>query len=286
MRDQDCVRLLQACLPRLELRWAGYRKVRRTVCKRTGRRMRELGITDLADYRRLLERSPAELARLDAFCRIPISRFYRDRGVFDALQHTLLPGLAERAAMRGELDVRCWSAGCASGEEVYTLRLLWDLGPQLRHPDMRLTILGTDADEVMLSRAAKACYPMGSFKDAPAHWLDRAFARHNDLLCLRPEFRRDVAFRREDIRERQPDGPFDLVLCRNLAFTYFTDGPQRRILASIQRRLWPGGLLVIGAQERLPPGASDFVAACGHLPIWRKAAKKESGPRSPCLDPP
>jgi len=136
VRDQDCVRFLQTCLPRLGLNWAGYRKVRRTVCKRIGRRMRELGLSDIAAYGQLLEHSPEELARLDAFCRIPISRFYRDRAVFDALGRTLLPDLAKRAGTRGDREVRCWSAGCASGEEVYTLRLLWDLAPQPSHPDM------------------------------------------------------------------------------------------------------------------------------------------------------
>ena len=278
MRDQDCVRFLQSCLPSLGLRWAGYRKVRGTVCKRIGRRLRELGLADLAAYGRRLDRSPEEAARLDAFCRIPISRFYRDRAVFDALGQPLLADLAERAAMRGDREVHCWSAGCASGEEVYTLRLLWDLAPPTRHRDRRLTILGTDADEVMLKRAAAACYARGSFKDAPADWPERAFTADDDRLCLRPEFRRDIVFRREDIRERQPDGPFDLVLCRNLAFTYFTGDLQRRTLAAIERRLWPGGLLVLGAHERLPDGAAAFVRARATLPIWRKPGKEEGGP--------
>lgn len=277
MRDQDCVHFLQSHLPRLGLRWAGYRKVRGTVCKRIGRRLRELGLADLAAYGRRLEDSAEERARLDAFCRIPISRFYRDRAVFDALSRRLLPDLAGRAAARGDQEVRCWSAGCASGEEVYSLRLLWDLAPP-RHPGMRLSILGTDADEVMLERSAAACYPRGSFKDAPADWLERAFAAEDDMLCLRPEFRRDIVFRGEDIRERQPDGPFDLVLCRNLAFTYFAGDLQRRILAAIEDRLQPGGLLVLGAHERLPAGAGGFLRASANLPIWRRLDKKEGGP--------
>jgi chemotaxis protein methyltransferase CheR len=226
-----------------------------------------------------VEHSPEERTRLDAFCRIPISRFYRDRAVFDALGHLLLADLAERAAGRGDRDVRCWSAGCASGEEVYTLRLLWDLAPPQSHPDMHLTILGTDADEVMLKRAAAACYPRGSFKDAPADWPERAFMPDNDTLCLRSEFRRGIVFRREDIRALQPDGPFDLVLCRNLAFTYFAGDLQRRTLAAIERRLWPGGLLVLGAHEHLPADAGVFVRACATLPIWRRLGKEEGGPR-------
>jgi chemotaxis protein methyltransferase CheR len=119
----------------------------------------------------------------------------------------------------------------------------------------------------------------GSFKDAPPDWPERAFTPDTGTLCLRPEFRRDIVFRREDIRERQPDGPFDLVLCRNLAFTYFADDLQRRTLAAIERRLWPGGLLVLGAHERLPADAGAFVRARATLPIWRGLGKEEGGPR-------
>jgi chemotaxis protein methyltransferase CheR len=271
MTDDDCVRFLQETLPGLELKWGGYRNVRRTVCKRIARRMRDLGLTTLAEYAHLVAQSAEEQARLDAFCRIAISRFYRDRGVFDALATTLLPDLADRTSAAAEKTLRCWSAGCASGEEVYTLRLVWDLSLQTRHQDMRLAILATDADEVMLARAAAACYPPGSLKDAPADWLARAFMEAGGLLCLRPAFRHDIAFRHQDIRLMQPDGPFHLVLCRNLVFTYFTDALQRRLLAAIADRLADGGLLVLGAHERLSEGTTGFRRACGALPIWRKA---------------
>ena len=273
MQDQDCVRFLQATLPRLGLKWPGYRKVRRTVCKRIGRRLRELGLSDLAAYGRLLDQSLDERARLDAFCRIPISRFYRDRAVFDTLGQTVLPDLAERTAIRGARELKCWSAGCASGEEVYTLRLLWDFNLQSSYPKLRLMLLGTDADEVMLRRCAAACYPAGSLKDAPPDWLARAFTDNNGTLCLRPEYRADIRFRCADIRETQPAGPFHLVLCRNLAFTYFADDLQRRILTAIESCLLPGGYLVLGGHEQLPADAGAFSPAHATLPIWRKAAK-------------
>ncbi len=270
MKDQDCVRFLQAALPRLDLKWAGYRKVRRTVCKRIGRRLRELDLTDLEAYALLIENSPEERARLDAFCRIPISRFYRDRGVFDALADPLLPQLAQRSSAEGRRALRCWSAGCASGEEVYSLRLIWDLSLQQRFPDLRLTILATDADAGMLARAAAACYPPGCLKDAPAAWLETAFLRSRQLLCLRPEYRRDITFRREDIREVQPEGLFDLILCRNLVFTYFAEALQSRLLKDLGERLLPGGLLVLGAHERLPAESAGFTRAGPSLPVWRK----------------
>ena len=98
MPDQACVAFLRLWLPRLDLRWAGYRRVHRTVCKRLRRRARELGLPDLAAYGAFVAANPDERRRLDAMCRIPISRFYRDRAVFDALAGDVLPGLARAAS--------------------------------------------------------------------------------------------------------------------------------------------------------------------------------------------
>lgn len=277
MHDEDCVRFLKDCLPRLELRWAGFRRVHRTVCKRIGRRLRALDLPDLAAYRRRLEADPTEWARLDALCRIPVSRFYRDRRVFDALRDDVLPALAGAASARAGRLVRAWCAGCASGEEVYTLRLIWDLSLAPRHPALRFTILGTDADEVLLARAADACYGRGSFREAPRAWLDRAFEVRHGRLCLRSEFKRDVAFRRQDIRTIQPAGPFDLVLCRNLVMTYFAPALQERLLPAILARLRPGGVLIMGAGERLPAGGPCLVPLGDRLPIFRRPSRRAAG---------
>lgn len=270
MRDQDCIAFLHWCLPRLRLRWPGYRRVRRTVCKRIARRLRELGLDDLDAYRRYLEVSPGEWPRLDAFCRIPISRFYRDRAVFEALGRRVLPDLARQAGAGGRRELRAWSAGCASGEEAYSLRLVWDfmVGPNV--PDLRLSILGTDAEPEMLRRAEAACYTGGSLKDLPPAWIARAFAAEEDLFRLLPEYRHDIEFRRQDIRETGPAGRFDLILCRNLAFTYFEPALQEELLTQLDRKLESLGYLVVGAHERLPKGATGWLRMDPALPIYRK----------------
>src|SRR6516225_732332 len=121
MPEDARVDFLKWCVPRLGLRWPGYRKVRGLVGKRLNRRLAELGLADLSAYRTFLMREPAEWGQLDAMCRIPISRFYRDRGVFDAIGQQLLPEAAAAVTARGANAVKCWSAGCASGEEPYTL---------------------------------------------------------------------------------------------------------------------------------------------------------------------
>jgi chemotaxis protein methyltransferase CheR len=272
VRDRDCVRFLQWALPRLGLRWPGYRKVRGTVCKRVGRRLRALGLGDLDAYRDVLAADPREWGHLEAFCRIPISRFWRDRGVFERLGREVLPALAADALASGRRLVRCWSAGCASGEETYSLRVVWRDRVQPIFPEAEILILGTDAEPTMIARAEAACYGGGSLKDLPAGSRDRAFDRDYAIFRLRPELKEGVVFRLQDIREEQPEGPFDLILCRNLVFTYFEEGLQAAVLGRLDDRLRAGGYLVIGSHERLPDDAPGYAPLEVTLPIYRKRA--------------
>jgi chemotaxis protein methyltransferase CheR len=270
MDDQACVDFLKWSLPQLGLRWPGYRKVRHLVGKRLNRRLAELGLSDLAAYRSFLAGEPGEWSRLDAICRIPISRFYRDRGVFDAVCRQLLPEAAAAASERGGSTVRCWSAGCASGEEPYTLAIAWHFCAEDRWPALDFAVIATDAEERMIARAETACYGRSSLKDLPEEWRTRAFTRRGPLFCLEPEFRRSVGFALQDIRQRMPDGPFDLVLCRNLAFTYFDESRQRRILERLRERIFPGAFLVLGSHEALPSDCGGFARLAPSLPIYRR----------------
>ena len=271
MKDTACVDFLQEVLPKLQMRWPGFRKVRRQVCKRVGRRLRALGLDDVDAYRAYLDAHPAEWDGLDAMCRITISRFYRDHGVFDLLRTTWLPDLAQRAAERGETTLRCWSAGCASGEEVYTLNILWlqDLQPRFPHLDLRLT--ATDAGAPMLERARRGCYPKGSLKELPEAWIDAAFTTSDDEYCLRAAYREGIDWREQDIRRATPDGPLDLILCRYLVFTYFEEPLQRACLARIAKTLQPYGLLILGKHETLPKDAAGFTTLDEHHRIYQRA---------------
>ena len=219
MTDRDCVTFLQDILPRLGLRWPGFRKVRRQVCKRLQRRLRALDLQDLAAYRAYLDTHPAEWAVLDSLCRISISRFYRDRMVFDRLRDIVLPALTRKTLERKDATLRCWSIGYASGEEPYTLRLLWQLAVQPHFPPVACHILATDTDPHLLARAATGCYPASSLREVPEGWRTTAFAPRDDDYCLRSEFRPGVDLQQQDIRTAAPDGTFGLILCRNLVFT-------------------------------------------------------------------
>jgi chemotaxis protein methyltransferase CheR len=238
----DCVVFLQWALPRLGRRWAGYRKVRRQVCRRVRRRVAALGLDGYEAYRGRLEADPGEWDVLDGLLNVTISRFNRDRSVFAFLQEEVLrPGM------------RVWSAGCASGEEPYTLALLCD----------GLDILATDVDPAMLRRAEAARYPDSSLRELP-DGLRRALGDERIRRC--------VTFERHDVRD-EPPGAFDLVLCRNLVFTYFDEATQR---AALERFARVTPLLVTGAHEALPGGQRLFtpMARC----VFRRSPDSSGTP--------
>ena len=255
MRDSSCIDFLQWALPQLGYRWAGFRRVRRQVCKRLAGRWAELEIDSQGAYRRYLETRPDEWAVLDGFCRITVSRFYRDREVWRVLGEEVLPRLAAKVSTTSHADLRVWSAGCGAGEEPYTLSMLCreSRAPSLREAELR--VVATDLDSHQLRRARRAIFPPGSMHDLPTNLRSVAFEEiDNGNLRLRPAYRRGIDFRCQDLRREMPRGPFHVILCRNLAFTYFAEPWQRQILAQLLDRLCERGALVLGTHERLPKG--------------------------------
>ncbi|MBW1878571.1 MAG: chemotaxis protein CheR [Deltaproteobacteria bacterium] len=252
MTDPEWVSFLQWALPRMEMKWSGFRKVRGQVRKRVKRRMGALGLSRLEEYRRRLEVDSEEWGVLDRMCRITISRFWRDRKVWEDLADTVLPALDAAARERGDERLRVWSAGCASGEEPYSVALV---GAFLLTDPLPIAITATDVDPCMLERARDGRYQVGSLRALPEGWRVRAFEALGGKWALREAFRVGVRFLEQDVRYQVPAGPFDLVLCRNLAFTYFTPVLQRAVAARIAGALVAGGALVVGCHEAVPPEA-------------------------------
>lgn len=278
MTDSDCIAFLQEVLPRLGLHWPGYRKVRKLVCKRLGRRLRETGVAGLEAYRTYLENHPEEWPVLEEFCHIPISCFYRDRGVFEQLEREVLPELAARVLPRPGEELSCWSACCASGEEPYTLAILWRTRFAHRFPRLKLRIVATDVDAHLIERAQIGCYAASGLKALPAELLDAAFLRCDMQFCVRDEFR-GIAFLQQDIRETMPDEDFDLILCRNAVLTYFAPALQREIMERIAAHLRAGGALVVGIHESLPRELAGLTPWPGVRAVYRKLDPASMTPR-------
>jgi hypothetical protein len=136
----------------------------------------------------------------------------------------MLPDIAARA-QREQRDARVWSAGCASGEEPYTLKILWDLEVVPPRPGVRLSIVATDVDAGMLARARKGCFAPTSLRELPPHLVGRAFDRAGRLFCIQPRYRLGIDFVRQDLRSEAPGSRFDLVLCRYVAWPTLSSGP-------------------------------------------------------------
>jgi chemotaxis protein methyltransferase CheR len=274
MKDTDCVDFLQWALPRLHMRWPGFRKVRKRVCKRLARRIAELGLSDSDAYRRHLAGHPREWQLLDELCRVVVTRFYRDRLVFATLAERILPALADAATAAGETTLRCWSVGSASGEEPYTLAIIWRQLLQPRYPDLDIAILATEVDSRLLARSSKACYPAGTVRNLPEELRDAAFTRSDDQYCLRPSFRSPVSFRRQDIRTAMPEERFHMILCRNLVFTYYDQALQQRLFDRLLQKLQPNGWLVVGVREKLPFRHPQLTPVSERLGLYRLNADK------------
>ena len=270
MENDQCVQLLQWALPHLHMRWTGFRKVRNQVCKRIQRRISELRLTDAESYLDYLQTHPDEWSVLDHSCRVTVSRFYRDRVVLEHVQKEVLPELAMAATDTGATALHGWSAGCAMGEESYSLLLIWDntVGKDL--PQLDLDVVGSDIDELLLSRARCACYTYSSVKALPRALLQAGFIQHEDKYCLEPRLRDKASFIQQDIRNQSITGPFHIIFCRNLVFTYYEHTLQLELLRYIHDTLIDGGALVIGGHESLPEGYSGFEPWSLHRAIFRK----------------
>ena len=258
MKDVICVRFLQWALPHLHMRWSGFRKVRKQVCKRIQRRISSLQLTDVDAYQQYLQSHEEEWHILDHACRVTVSRFYRDKVVLEHIRHHVLPAMAQAAIAAHAPVLRGWSAGCAMGEEAYTLALIWDKDAGKNFPRLDIHVTATDIDEILLQRARRGCYSYGSIKALPEGWLQSSFKQLGNEYCIHSHFLSRVNFIKQDIRDQLDSGPFHIVFCRNMAFTYFEYALQLEILTHIHNNLVDGGALIIGGHESLPEGFSGF----------------------------
>jgi chemotaxis protein methyltransferase CheR len=245
--------LREACPP-LDLEWRKYR--RRAARHRVLARMRELHLDAYGAYLERLRNDPEEAASLADRMRITVTRFFREGGRWQALASTVLPDIL--ASRRRKEPLRAWSAGCAGGEEPYTLAIIWLWHFLPLHPGRSLHILATDIDGPSLERAAAAVYAASALREVPAEIRERFFQHRAGRWSLLPEVTAMVKFVQHNLIAEPPPGSFDLICCRYLPFTYFR---RKRLLAAahhLRQALEPDGALMIGAKEDLGPAAPLF----------------------------
>lgn len=177
--------------------------------------------------------------------------FFRNQAQFDAMREQILPDLLDRRAKTRAL--RVWSAGCATGEEPYSIAmLLAEVLPDLE--SWQVTILGTDLNPQFLARAREGLYSNWSFRDTPEELRSQFFSPHNNRWHLSPHIRQMVSFARlnlvEPIYPAILNGTYghDIILCRNVTI-YFDEATTRQIVNRLYDSLFPGGWLIVGHAE-------------------------------------
>ena len=254
---------LEEALPTLGLDPKAHR--RRGLRRRVVRRMESVGIREFSAYLDRIRRDPGEQVVLRGLLTVTISLFFRNARLFRVLRETVLPLLAARME-----PVYAWSAGCASGEEAYSVRIAWE---EMEGEKPPLVLVGTDVDEEVLSRTTRGAYPESSLREVPRELRPKYFAPSQDPpgVILDERIRRSVTFLRHDLLRDDPPGRFDLILCRNAAFTYFSRPRRISVADRLAEGLESGGVLVLGRTEGLPPEAFDrFEAAFPSERIFRR----------------
>jgi chemotaxis protein methyltransferase CheR len=237
--------LTEIC-PALGLQWRRFE--RRGIRRRVERRVVELGLPSFEAYGLRLQKDPEEQKHLTQILTVTISRFFRDREVFEKIETSLMPAILRK----DRKELRAWSIGCASGEEPYSLALLWQERFAGYHPGVQLSILATDIDEGLLQRAQDGRYKRSSVKEIPGDILARCFRYDSGFYVLAKPIRERVGFKKHDVINEQSFSKMDLVLCRNLAFTYFSKQRQMDVLKKIASSLNKECFLVVGENESLP----------------------------------
>jgi len=224
--------------------------------RRLAVRMRARGVKTYREYMRLLD--DAEYEKLFETLTINLSYFFRDASTFKTLREKVLKPLLREKAEFGNRVVRIWSAGCASGEEPYSVAiLLYELlGKELK--DWRIRILATDLDVGALEKAKKGIYSQFSLKGVNARCVERYFEPlPRGEYALKPEIIKMVKFEQHDLIADPPPRHLDLILCRNVLI-YFSRQQQEKLLHAFHQALNKRGYLVIGKTEVLMGAATSL----------------------------
>jgi two-component system CheB/CheR fusion protein len=247
--------------------FTGYKRT--SLQRRIAKRMEAVAIDSHSAYVDYLEVHPEEFAFLFNTILINVTGFFRDSAAWDYLAAEIVP-----RALEGNPDgpFRVWCAGCASGEETYSLAML--LGQALGEQQYleRVKIYGTDVDEEALTEARHASYSAAAVEAVPSELRERYFERVEQRYAFRKQLRRTVIFGRNDLVQDAPISRIDLLICRN-TLMYFNAETQARILGRFHFALNDWGYLYLGKSEMLITHSDLFKPASLQRRIFTKVAR-------------
>ena len=250
--------------------FTGYK--RPSLQRRFERRMQTLGLESFADYRRRLEEDPHEFVELFNTILINVTSFFRDPAAWDYLAKEIIPRIVEKKPE--DEDIRVWSPGCASGEEAYSVGILFMEALGEEGFRKRVKIYATDVDEEALTEGRHAAYRSKALADVSEELRERYFERFDSGYAVRKHLRRGVIFGRHDVIQDPPISRVDLLICRN-TLMYFDAETQGRIIANFHFALSDEGYLFLGKSEALVARSNLFVP----IDLRRRVFAREPGSR-------
>ena len=283
----DFERLLEFARVERNFDFTGYK--RSSLTRRTDKRMRELGIEGYASYLDYLQANAEEFTRLFNTILINVTSFFRDEGTWAYLRESVVPGLL---TARRDGAIRIWSAGCASGEEPFSMAILLAEEIGLEELGRRVKIYATDIDDEALADARRGEFTDHSVRSVPEDLLERYFQATGQRYSLQKDLRRAVIFGRHNLATDAPISKLDMLLCRN-TLMYFSAPLQTSILDGFHFALNPNGLLVLGKSEVMLTRTDRFLPVDLKRRVFRAdgAAERYHGLRrmairSPGSEPP
>ena len=240
-----------------------------TVGRRIERRMTQHGIADADAYARYLKEHPAELQTMFRELLINVTSFFRDPLAFEVLKTTVLKDLlASKADGDG---LRIWVAGCASGEEAYSIAiLLRELMDEI-HTDVKVQLYATDLDDDAITTARLGFYTVNIAQDLTPERLGRFFSREDNGLRIKKEIREMVVFAVQSITRDPPFTRLDLLTCRNLLI-YLQPELQDRVIRSFHYAVKPGGALMLSPSESVGEHTNLFEPISRKWKLYRATA--------------
>jgi two-component system CheB/CheR fusion protein len=226
-----------------------------TVLRRIERRMVQHDLSDLEVYARYLKDHPAEVQVLFKELLINVTSFFRDPEAFAVLQQDVLPGLC-KGKVEGSV-FRAWVAGCATGEEAYSIAILLRELMEERSLDFKVQIYATDLDDDAIARARVGAYPPSIVQDVTPERLRRFFTKEEAGFRIKKELREMVVFATQNAIRDPPFTRLDLLSCRNLMI-YLEPEAQDRLISSFHYALRPGGVLFLSPSESTSHHADLF----------------------------
>lgn len=251
--------------------FTGYKQT--TFVRRVERRMHVLGISKGYEYLRRVQSDSDECDALFRDLLINVTRFFRDRQSFDVLNELAITSLMRDAA-GSEDGVRVWVPGCSSGEEAYTIAVLFAEAARNLNLPCNVQIFATDIDESMLKIAREGSYPIASLADIPHELQEHYVIPHKERFSFIGQIRDMIRFSGHSLIKDPPFSKVDLVSCRNLLI-YFDDKLQKTVMPLLHYAIRPGGFLFLGSSETVGRFDSVFSA------IDQKARLFERLPGSP-----